>query len=644
MTRQLTILDLPVNIRERICDYAGFTGHTSDLNYAWLDLYPLNEYPNNEHVAEVSCFHGTDVEIFRRVDPDTFEEYWEYPYDWCTTLENLFPPLPSRGCYTFGCEWTGSQVCSDYYDDGSTHPELVRIMMQKNHFRICQGSPGGFEPFFELASDPVKYRVLAELGTLTVRLDGEPPESIVMGGDWSRLPELIPYNLRSRYGKAALKEWKRLISRLAQCIRPNQLTLYVIAKAQDIETASAILEPLLMLPALKGCGVYLNEKDKPGFVTLIKRTAKSITSPEKSANITPFRYLDLPQELRFRILEFSDLKSNDFFEFKPSLRSIAPIPDPQFSCCTASSGDARSLSCPEGYPAPMIDKANINRYVWGFSSLKQYERSLSGHCCSTRESTRSDLCAKDSNGFCACVFDCAHSAYCNTISQLPTKIYPHPLLHTSHTVRQDAIPVFFQCNEFIITPPGVLPMRFNIYPNSLVHHLDQKSIQMRRTELSIFLSWLPTNSLKYIRYLEWVIPRVHAYTSAAFDDYITTIEMMTHAMNLSQLTLVINFRGLDLDCLLDKNYVIPDDDFEYYRAMLKPLRRLAGLKDCFVYLRRPSLDNWETTASVIFIEELEREYEAMVMGDEYYDSRDRAKSSLDSFQRRILWGLAKSRR
>jgi hypothetical protein len=671
MPRPLSILDLPVKIRELICEYAGFTGFTRDLNYVDLPIYPKNEYPRTEYVETVWCSHDTCCEITRREDYHTLEEYWE-------AEDEASPPngnIAGTTCEAEGCEMSDAcyQWAATFFYDNETHPELFRIMMQKNHLRICQGSPGGLETFFgdmsrwvEIVNEAnlqvntdtflkgkrfdefvqyylrtqlnripkrrrlypkvdayVAWSVLQQLGTLTVRLDGEPPESIKLGGypdenghykswDWVGLDRLIPYNLRSRYGKSAMKQWVRFLDGLACCLPPDSLTLYVITNAPDVETAAAILKPLERLPTLKGCGLFLNLKANEELLNLAETTVRRLTTPRTSTDVAPFRYLDLPQELRYKILENSDLISKADLEWKPRLSDDCTIND-----------------------AKVKQKIKDRR-----EGDRNYEYHHAKHCCNSQTCgcfpSYRGPCRKDYGGFCVCYLNCEHSAYTSTIRR--ARKGPHPLFLVSRQVRQDAIPVFFRNNRFVITRIQDAQLRSL---GDIFYSRTRSAFHVRRRELSVFLSVMHPLALRHLRYLEWSLPSTPR--PAKIDDYLQAIDVMADAMNLPRLTLVMNLRGFHSP---DNDYY-EDDDFRawdvrrkstktnYYDTILKPLRRLKGLKDCFIYLMRLKSQNLDRSKhwDCIFDSD-EVRYEKAIMGPDY-DSRRRGKPWIERYERGV---------
>src|SRR6186713_2662535 len=131
---RLSILGLPVKIRELICEYAGLTGFTHDLNFADLSVYPLDEYPDRLFIEDYRCFHDAHAEISRREDAHTLAEYWEADYDrFGVSLQHQLV------CEQPTCESMTNNSWSYHIYDWYTHPELFRIILQKYHLRICQG-------------------------------------------------------------------------------------------------------------------------------------------------------------------------------------------------------------------------------------------------------------------------------------------------------------------------------------------------------------------------------------------------------------------------------------------------------------------------------------------------------------------------
>ena len=646
MDERLPFYRLPLEARNLVYSYIDLTGRTVDLNFRTLIVHQRHEfYEDIEPLGDVNCFHSLLIEIARVKDDTTLEEYWECDY-------NPFNGYPYSLCRN-DCLGLWEFIYEDWLQAQTEAPEVFKTMFRSNHFRICRSSPRGFAPLFELPSDAWR-----ELGTLSVRLDGEPAEKIVPGGDWARLKELTPLNLRSRYGKAAMKDWEELVRRLAQCTRPKHLTLYLIVNALDLETAEAILRPLDQLPLLKGCGILLSRKPIPQFIELIQQTVDRLTNGHsKSYKNTPFRYLDLPQELRYRILECTDLVSKGDLEWKPRLPTAAPIHIASCSCadelghrpherghlvnCEMESAEAD----PDDHYFPHImdwgNEPSTAKEDYNYSDLASYM----GPCYGSERYPKW-RCSRTQFGYCECIFHREYSARSSNIIARSEGV--HPLFLVSRQVRQDAIPVFFQRNRFFVTPPATIPARFaDRAPNRL--HIGYKTLHMQRLELPLFVSSLPREALRHIRYLEWILPQPENLQSApqsALSDYASTIDAMAQTMNLAQLTLVLDLRALQRNSTNTFTWPVrSDDDRETYDMVLRPLCRLKGLKDCFVYLRRVpkergSLGRGRPHREVFAYDNDEMRYEKAIMG-RGYDSSKRGKPWMERFERKLVGDYCK---
>jgi hypothetical protein len=633
MADLLTFYDLPLKARNLIYKYLDLTGYTVDLNYTELYVYPQNEYPDDSRADIVESLHSGSI-ITRCEDYRTLEEYWEWSYDEAGSYRSSYNHKND------GCEkWDFvAETTHDYYGSKLEAPEIFRTIYRSNHFRICRGSPGGFTPFFQLPTD-----ALCELGTLTVRLDGEPQETIELNGDWNRLRQLAPLKLHSRYGKTAIKEWGRLIQRLMECVRPNHLTLYLIVNVPDIKTAEAVLKPLDQLPTLQNCGIWLSSKPSPELNRLIQMTIRRLTTTSldhrnlpTSTLDQPFRYLDLPQELRSEILEYSDLISGAALEWKPSPSSIGRIRDPMCSC-EKYFGYRFDNTHIEDCKTDYLEPPAVKKYLtdWDIAPIS------SEHCFLCEHDSPIRICKKPQAGFCECIFHCTHSANSSSTVSTSRKGVPSLFL-VSHQVREDAIPVFFRRNRFVISPPGIIPIRLAArWPERL--HLHRVILPMQRVELSLFIASLPRGALRHIRYLEWVLPQFENYRTAprsAYLDYLDTIDTMSQAMHLPLLTLVLNLRVVDRD--MDRDHMVWPNRFhrdgEMYETILSPLCRLKGLKDCFVYLRRIRREDYQyyhmRTFSYLFDND-EMRYEKAIMGPRY-DSAKRGKPWMERFEQKMI--------
>ncbi|KAH6986896.1 hypothetical protein EDB80DRAFT_176330 [Ilyonectria destructans] len=121
-----------------------------------------------------------------------------------------------------------------------------------------------------------------------------------------------------RTRKQALSRWKRICARLASNVSPGQLKFYLVAEVADLETASAILDPLGDMPVLKEASICLgDELQGTQLSSLARSTALRLMN---ALQYPPFHFMDLPPELRLRILDYTDLTEYRFINWSEELK------------------------------------------------------------------------------------------------------------------------------------------------------------------------------------------------------------------------------------------------------------------------------------------------------------------------------------
>ena len=633
MSRRLGFLDLPKKIRQLVYQYAGLSGKAVQLNWQKNAIVAITPDYGDE-IVESRCWHDANFSIVRREDYHTLEQYWEYDD---TSRVTVFSSsyCEKEECFAWSSCFALLLACK------TTFLETYQMIYGENRFMLDRSAPKGFRPFFCLGV----YAIQA-LTHLTIRLDGEPSDRIDMSLHWTRTSKLLPMKHYSRYGKQAYKQWMDLITRLRECrIAPGRLNLFLVTSVPDIREAKLVLQPLESLPSLKSCGIWLNEKPIPELQALLEETVKRLISPkegvdEQEEKTPPFRYLDLPQEIRLRILSFSDLCSSAALEWKLPTSSRKPTQIPDCDCYDDLGYIDEGMhyhDCKRVYKEITHDTEN------GL----EYELNPITHCCSCivqRWPVAGQECKLKNDPY-MCIFRCPyHSSY--TAPKTSWKYYCHALFLVSHQVRQDAIPVFFQKRQFVITPINVLPLRFIKYQPTASHLWDP--YPLTRTELSLFLAAMSSTALYHIRYLEWLLPARENYLKlqkGAYFDYLDTIELMAQAMTLTNLTLVVNIRATRIrerelegcDCIF--NWPVRDhSDDAFYKTILGPLGRLgeAGLKDCWIYLRlirtvkNDGCYKYNRDAAEIA-------WEKKIMGNREYDALSRGKPWMERVGKLVGW-------
>jgi hypothetical protein len=309
-------------------------------------------------------------------------------------------------------------------------------------------------------------------------------------------------------------------------------------------------------------------------------------------DLKPFRYLDLPQEIRFAILEYTDLVSPDAVQWRPR----KTINNKTTSCLDCKDGwditsnkSAFPCSC---YSSPSTDIDNIQNY------------SCCGKCS-----------PEDYSGICYCS---GRGPICSSSCKCPNP--GRALFFVNSQVRRDAIPIYYACNQILVTSYNSPVIRL---VGSYVGELAVFGIHgMPKIELSLYLSSVARNALQHIRWLEWILPssrRTYLLPrTTAWYDYLDTVLLMQNAMNLSRLTLTINIAQIGFYSEGYPNSMcmrMDENAWKWYESIILPMRCLGetGLKDFFVHLR------WLDTIEGMRVQH-EQDLERAVMGKDYSSS------------------------
>lgn len=634
---QRGFLDLPSHVRQFVYHYLGLTDKVIDLSSSYDEVVHPGELQDDPWVDYLACRHCLNDVIVKREDYHPMEEYW-YCHDESKGRRSRTSDADCEleHCFKDDSHFQLLFTCKTLY------AEIQELVYKENRFILDRGTPTGFQRFMKLNASSVRA-----LTHLTIRLDGEPPETMDLSDHWTRTSALRSLKHYSRYGKQAYKEWYALVARLRESgIVPRQLNFFLIALVPDTKEAIFVLRPLQSLPTLRTCGIWLNHRRIPDLAAFIKDKVEELTRG-KAGDVKiddrvdkekiPFRYLDLPPEIRCRILSFTDLCASPHLEWKPINFALDHFEPPQKAAC-----DCHRFEDYLGKGAHIDGcmKPCIEITYSGMAGL-EWEPDHRKHCCACSLDAptwdRPD-CKVNSDPY-VCILDCpSHSSYIK-VEKPVWKPSCHPLFLVSRQVRQDAIPVFFKTRKFVITSRGILPLRhLNRYPAS--YQPWTRPLPLPRTELSLFLSCMPKQALRHIRRLEWLLSSPETYRQfprKAYFDYLDTIELMIQAMTLGNLTLIINVRAAYVrDHDRDKyiQFIWPGRnrrDVVVYDTILKPLCRLGehGLKNCWLYLRMT-----RTARNAVQRRDIsEKIWEKRIMGNQQYDAYEHGKPQEERIER-----------
>jgi hypothetical protein len=76
---------------------------------------------------------------------------------------------------------------------------------------------------------------------------------------------------------------------------------------EDLEAGISAVKPFLSVTMLTDCSIRLGLKPNSALQDLAQKTANRAIGNCSDEPTFPFRFLDLPQELRRQVLEYTDL-------------------------------------------------------------------------------------------------------------------------------------------------------------------------------------------------------------------------------------------------------------------------------------------------------------------------------------------------
>lgn len=314
-----------------------------------------------------------------------------------------------------------------------------------------------------------------------------------------------------------LTEWASTVAHLSLGIAAKQLELCVVCDVdeKDINTAKRVVEPLSRLPLLKDCHLRLSGKSTPELNGIARHAALQLrglcwpremaaSQPDQESSkqschgaYTGSRLLDLPRELRFRILEHTDLItpwkevtwSRKHHAFLGVKAFCAPLDYRGEECPPHVHHGCQFVDCWQTWPEPCI----------------------------------------------GCFCRVNHSAFSSTCMCWAP---PRDLFLVCRALYEDALVVFYSGNRFVVhdsdhKKPYTAPLARDSPP---------------RMAASIFFTdVVPEHCLKELRFVELVFPPYSHGDwprDAAIDDWEHTMSLARQRLNLPGLTLRIIMAGL----------------------------------------------------------------------------------------------------
>ncbi|KAI1400487.1 hypothetical protein F4819DRAFT_366913 [Hypoxylon fuscum] len=329
--------------------------------------------------------------------------------------------------------------------------------------------------------------------------------------------------------------WQTTARYILSRLEPGTLTLHLISDTGDSQETRAICQPLLDFPGkLKDCELRLGSKRKYHLSALALETVTRILGSDPDLN-RPFRFLDLPFEIRRQILEYTDL--------------VTPYSQVQWNSTEGFHAKLCLSRCGDDECEPEFHYACRMLFCMPWNA---YE---TGSFCRSRRS--------------------AYSSSCHCWSP------PEAFMTVSRVVYEDAIDVFYSYNRIIVLPFGGLEISCCSL-NSL-----------SRLDASRFITrhmW--PEMLHHLRSLELVFPALDPascpeISSPFYLDWCFAIDhLKTHA-NLAQLTVVVH-TSLNASSGMPTFLTLPEgtvqSTLKACARLLTPLQALRQMKRFFVHL------------------------------------------------------------
>ena len=352
----------------------------------------------------------------------------------------------------------------------------------------------------------------------------------------------------------AVEEWRVTAHYMLSHIELEKLKFQFVCDVQDSHTARKVLEPLQNLrKPLKECSIRLNQLQDPVLQNLAYRTATKAMGYQPQEASQPFRFFDLPWEVRQNILLLTDLVT--------PLNEVYWVHTQGFGVRYATPG------CREYYR----ECQDSSRDPCGLHGVCRFR-----HCWRRMPSEWSCFCR---------LYHAAYTPNCQCWRP------PRALFLVSRLMRDEALAVFFSSNRFVIEllPHDPLEDPDPIEDDDPVGALLEKPFSFR---LVLFLQeTIPRQALGYLRYLELVInPLISSGEVAELDedglsDWTITIEdILNQECSVHLLTLRVymgDFRNYGSDYGPGELRSMTKDRamamLRTYRRFVQPLQRL-GLR------------------------------------------------------------------
>ncbi|KAJ5607867.1 hypothetical protein N7537_004486 [Penicillium hordei] len=251
-------------------------------------------------------------------------------------------------------------------------------------------------------------------------------------------------DLVNPWNHSILWEWNSIISKIAPHVAGDRLDLSIFCHVYNEDAARRVVDPLHHFPILSNCHIRLGPLNRRTYaIQMIAMKAAKKAMGQINTPVQPFRFLDLPIEIRLLVYRYTDLISPlNKLQWDPdqgyTLEASLCKPDcsPPYETCHPSmhrncgSPNAPTCHCRHG----LSSWHGGMPYCW---TCTHYACQF--NTCNARPANGTDLGLN-----CCGAKSSAYSPACHCWKP------PVALFSTSRTIREETQRVFFSQNEFEI--------------------------------------------------------------------------------------------------------------------------------------------------------------------------------------------------